>query len=244
MRKVRMFALLVPLCCTLLGEQAKWQRWSEGKAKKVIKEATKVAQLGFWQDFGRLMGGAVTGVKMTGVQITWVTDDVCWAVARISQVQERLTDEETIAVHDEMRAELKGYYAFYVSAFSMWFTHFGGWIGEEVVEAENPKRIFLQHKKDKSVFLRPVKVVRGTLEFTRARYMNQLPSADQDVFILFPRDEDFLEGQKEVEFEIIQEGGKFHLGLQARFSFLRCGKVIFIRAKFKPRKLSEDFGGL
>ncbi len=203
-----------------------WKRWSEGKAKGVVKNATQVEGLSFGKSLGRMFGGALMGgAKMPQVQVTWITDDTCWAWARIRQIQERLTDEEAEQTHDECRSEFADYYAFYVAAYEMVLSQFYVGINPEVTDTSNPNRIFLQHKNDRNTFLRPEKIVEGPLWVTDPKYLSQIPSITSQAIILFPRDKDFLENQKEVEFEMVQEGDK-------------------IRAKFKISKLVEDLEDL
>lgn len=203
-----------------------WKRWSEGKAKGVVKNATQVKGLSTWKTLGRIIGGGLMGgTKMPQVQVTWITDDTCWAWARIRQIQERLTDEEAEQTHDQCRSEFADYYAFYVAAYEIVLTQFYAGISADVTDTSNPNRIFLQHKKDRDIFLRPAKIVEGPLWVTDPKYLNQFPSVTAQAIILFPRDKDFLENQKEVEFEMVQEGDK-------------------IRAKFKISKLVEDLEDL
>jgi len=110
----------------------------------------------------------------------------------------------------------------------MVFTRFYDWhvgVEEDVTDTSNPNRIFLQHKKDRDIFLRPAKVIQEASWLTDPKYLCQFPSVTAQAIILFPRDKDFLENQKEVEFEMVQEGDR-------------------IRAKFKISKLVEDLEDL
>ncbi len=206
-----------------------WKRWSERKARKVVNNATRIQGISFGKLLLRGVGGGLTGVTtMPQVQVTWITDDTCWALARIRQIQERLTDEEAVQVHDQCRSEFADYYAFYVAAYEMVFTRFYVWHGgieEDVTDTSHPNRIFLQHKNDRDIFLRPAKIVQEASWLTDPKYLNQFPSVTSQAIILFPRDKDFLENQKEVEFEMVQEGDK-------------------IRAKFEIKKLVEDLEDL
>jgi len=207
-----------------------WKRWSERKAKRVVNNATRIEGFG---SLGKMLlrgvGGGLTGrMEIPQVQVTWITDDTCWALARIRQIQERLTDEEAEQTHDQCRSEFKDYYAFYVAAYEMVFTRFYGWHGGvkgDVTDTSNPNRIFLQHKNDRDIFLRPAKIVQEPSWLTDSKYLTQFPYVTAQAIILFPRDEDFLENQKEVEFEMVQEGDK-------------------IRAKFEIKKLVEDLEDL
>jgi len=207
-----------------------WKRWSERKARKVVNNATRIEGFGgLGQMLLRGIGGGLTGrMEIPQVQVTWITDDTCWALARIRQIQERLTDEEAVQAHDQCRSEFADYYAFYVAASEIVFTRFYGWHGgvkEDVTDTSNPNRIFLQHKKDRDIFLRPAKIVQEPSWLTDPKYLTQFPSVTAQAIILFPRDKDFLENQKEVEFEMVQEGDK-------------------IRAKFEIKKLTEDLDDL
>jgi len=203
-----------------------WKRWSERKARKVVNNATRIQGISFGKLLLRGVGGGLTGVTtMPQVQVTWITDDTCWALARIRQIQERLTDEEAEQAHDECRSESADYYAFYVSAYEIVLTGFYGGVKGDVTDTSNPNRIFLQHKNDRDIFLRPAKIVEGHLWVTDPKYLSQIPSITSQAIILFPRDKDFLENQKEVEFEMVQEGDK-------------------IRAKFEIKKLVEDLEDL
>jgi len=203
-----------------------WKRWSERKARKVVNNATRIQGISFGKLLLRGVGGGLTGVTtMPQVQVTWITDDTCWALARIRQIQERLTDEEAEQAHDQCRSESADYYAFYVSAYEIVLTGFYGGVKGDVTDTSNPNRIFLQHKNDRDIFLRPAKIVEGPLWVIDPKYLNQFPSVTAQAIILFPRDKDFLENQKEVELEMVQEGDK-------------------IRAKFEIRKLVEDLEDL
>ncbi len=204
-----------------------WKRWSERKAKRVVNNATRI------EGFGgpgtmllRGVGGGLTGrMEIPQVQVTWITDDTCWALARIRQIQERLTDEEAEQAHDECRSESADYYAFYVSAYEIVLAGFYGGVKGDITDTSNPNRIFLQHKNDRDIFLRPAKIVQEPPWPTDPKYLTQFPSVTAQAIILFPRDKDFLENQKEVVFEMVQEGDK-------------------IRAKFKISKLVEDLEDL
>ena len=126
----------------------------------------------------------------------WLTDDVCWAIARIAQIKERRTDEETVNKHDACRdAE---HYALYVSASSMLVGGRNNRIEPHPINTENLGRIFLQHKKNADVFLRPSKVVEPS-----GRVSN-----DEGVIVLFPRDKEFIAGQREIQLELMQENIK------------------------------------
>lgn len=210
MRRATLLALtLIALTASFAYARSDWKDWSEGKAKKVIRNASKLESISFGQTFGRLFGGALAGgAKIPQVQVTWLTDEVCWAVARIRQIQERLSDGDAVQVHDQCRSEFAPYFAIYISSSEIVLTPYFSAYKEDVADTSNPNRIFLQHKNNREVFIRPVKVIRGPLNIVDSKYLNQLPSLDGDAIILFPRDPQFLMNQKEVEFEMVQEGDK------------------------------------
>ena len=88
MKRLTSFLLILTVLTSIApAANQGWQRWSEKKAKGVVKDATQVEGLSTWKTLGRIMGGGLMGgVKMPQVQVTWITDDTCWALARIRQI--------------------------------------------------------------------------------------------------------------------------------------------------------------
>ena len=195
----------------LSAQNKDWRRWSEKDAKKIVKKATTTSSTGI---LGMLKGATVSAVGGHSkvpflVTSIWLTDDVCWAIVRVAQLKERRTDDETIKNHAECRGPAGKYYSIFVSILSSYMSRGRMQIGDDDIDVQNPGRIFLQHKKDKNKFLRPTEIVGvGSLGFG---HVAKLHSDQGGAIILFPRDKTFLDGQKEIQLELPQEGNKIKL---------------------------------
>lgn len=94
----------------------------------------------------------------------------------------------------------------------------------EVVDTRNTNRIFLQSRKNKEIFLRPVKIELMDPAFKDIHRGSDMPSIGQLAVFFFEKDEEFLKkANYELDFEINQTGKN-------------------IRVKLKdPRKMVEGF---
>ena len=195
-RRVLGVCLFLPLSFGMLvGQAPNWQEWSKKDAEKVVEKATEASTFGFRSVFLGSVTAAVGGGigKSSMIFATWLTDDVCWALARIIQIEERRTDQETVARHASCRDKSETHYAITVSAMSL-----SQWRGGRVdfdlesTDTQAQGQMFLQQKKNRQVFLRPAEI-----------------QADHDgTILLFPRDRTFLDGQKEIQFEMVQDGNR------------------------------------
>ena len=192
--------------------------WDKKDARKIINKASYLDG----GAFGETLLGTLTGrtVKTYGL---WLTDDVCWAIAIIVQEEERRTDEEKEGFYKDCRAFAEDYYSIYVSAsiFHVSTSIPVGVVGvrtiPDSIDESNPGRIFLQRRKDKSKFVRPVRLDTPPDYFQYLRgwslaFMTDLDvDVDRDVLIRFPRDESLLEGQKDIDVELRQGGNRQRL---------------------------------
>jgi hypothetical protein len=137
-----------PLLMT--AEDKDWREWSLKDTQNVVFKATRGPERSMGERFGAGIGGATTGVvKMTLIEITWLTDPVIRALVRATQINERLTDEEAIELYEKLRSDYRNYYGFCVSAPSLLAFRNGPILqSEDDVEIANPNRIFLQYPND------------------------------------------------------------------------------------------------
>jgi hypothetical protein len=196
-----------------------WLKWSKRQCNLRMGDSTGATMPGA----GILLGG-----KQTDVLVTWMTDQAWKVMARRRQIDERLTNEETIAYAKSNRDKYKDYYVMLVEAENWWYTGSNTRKTEGlVVDTKNEKTIFLQSRKDKNLFIRPVKVEMQEAEERTIRSSHDVPSVSQNAFILFPRDEEFL---KKADYEI-----ELQMTQQKRV----------VRVKMPdPRKMEEDFSQL
>ena len=196
--------------------------WDRGDARKVIRRSMYIDHGSFGDVFGAavastdLGGGVGAAPKTLGI---WLTDDVCWAIAVVVQHEERRTDEEKQKIYEDCRADASEYYTIYVSA-GWQILHTGG-IRDNVstqIDAFRSGQIFLQHRKNKDRFIRPEKIVTPPLYMIHIEdsvglgaKMAVRPDISNDVLILFPRDDDFVRGQKNIDLELRQGGNKQRL---------------------------------
>ena len=187
---------------TVQAQTSHWKRWSEKDAKKIVKKATEFGGHSGLRMFGNMMKsatiGALGGAKavLMGTQNFWLTDDVCWALARIQQIKERRTDQEVVAIHDECREKSDTHYMLILSAtkIAVWRSYFGGGtqVEQTAVDPEKLGQMFLQHKKNNKIFLRAA----------------EASTFQKGVIVLFPRDDKFMEGQKEIQLQVTEGNGK------------------------------------
>ena len=182
-------------------DKSEWKTWSEKDANKIIKKATKKGQAGFFRGLGNTLGGATISALGGGntkvpfmIESVWLTGNVCWALARITQIKERRTDEETISRHDGCREHSLEHYALTVSTSALRIGRFNSGIEKDRVETEKLGQMFLQHKKNEDIFVRAAQVAES--------------SDDGTIIVLFPRSKELVEGQKEVQLEMVQDGSK------------------------------------
>ena len=121
------------------------KRGQKKDANKIIKKATKTGQAGFFRVWGDMLGGATISALGGGrtkvphmIESVWLTGNVCWALARITQIKERRTDEETISRHDGCREHSLENYALAVSTSAFRMGGLNSGIEKDRVETEKP----------------------------------------------------------------------------------------------------------
>ena len=187
--------------------------WDRGDARKIIKRA-HVTDHG---SFGELFGAAVTSSGSPITHGIWLTDDVCWAIAVFVQHEERRNDEEKEEVYKDCRAYADRYYTIYVSAQAMVFPDFGALNPlPHVIDEHRSGQIFLQQRKNRDKFVRPARIDTPSAYFMHLRIVsNATKMADfdieRDILIRFPRNEELLRGQKDIDLELRQGGNKQRL---------------------------------
>ncbi len=185
--------------------------WDRGDARKVIKRA-HVTDSG---SVGELFAAAATFGVSPRTHGIWLTDDVCWSLGVFVQHEERRTDEEKEAIYKDCRAHASEYYTIYVSA---QIAAGGSPLDTypDVTDTHRVGQIFLQQRKNKDKFVRPARIDTPPDYFMHLRIVsNATKMADfdieRDILIRFPRNEELLRGQKDIDLELRQGGNKQRL---------------------------------
>lgn len=224
---ISLFFLLVQSLPAVAKDGKPWLKWGKRECYGKLWNSRGVNG----QGIGDMFLPEITGDsrKTTYVMVTWITDQAAKAMARIRQMDERLTDQETTEIAEKMREGNRGYYALLVEVSSEWHIPFETIkpSQNEVVDTRNTNRIFLQSRKNKDIFLRPVKIELMDPAFKNIHRGSDMPSIGQSAVFFFERDEEFLKkADYEIDFEINQAGKN-------------------IRVKLKdPRKMVGEFGEL
>ena len=182
--------------------------WDRGDARKIIKRA-HVTDHG---SFGELFAATATFGASPRTHGIWLTDDVCWALAVFVQHEERRTDEEKEAIYKDCRALASEYYTIYVSA----QIFAGGLTYPDVTDTHRVGQIFLQSRKNKDKFVRPARIDTPPDYFMHLKIVSTATKRadldiDRDILIRFPRNEELLRGQKDIDLELRQGDNKQRL---------------------------------
>ncbi len=215
-------------------------KWSIKDVRKVIKGAFRYAPSGVV---------SITEGTHPRLHAIWLTDDVCWAISRIVQHEERRTDTETKEIYDDCRVDAAESYSIYVSAYEDVYSKVPTTRAERQRQRDNGTseqlirhskieqtsshpvavnqrldQIFLQRRDNRDVFVRPTKIDTPQEYFSYLHGYSAGKNFDieRDVIITFPRSLKLVQGAKDIDIQMRQ--GKGQLRLKFKLKNLRANK--------------------
>lgn len=128
----------------LRGADDDFLSWSRSDCNSIVKKASSTGG----SSFGRVLLG-----QMDTVLSFWITDTSAKAVARITQLEERQTNDRTIELYESLRSNSAELHTLVVLTSSIQTSLYGG-VYFTGVAPERLAKIFLEDAKDDSRFLR------------------------------------------------------------------------------------------
>lgn len=215
---------------TVYAQSNNRSKWSNKDARKVIGRALRHAPSG--------LVSIRHDVSLPRLQAVWLTDDVCWAISRIVQYEERRADEEVTEVYEDCRRDAKESYSVYVSAYEVVFSE----VPTTRAERERQRRlntsedrirykkteevssqpaavnhrldqIFLQRRDNRDVFVRPSRIDMPPEYFSYLQNYAKGEHFDteRDVILVFPRNRELVKDAKDIDIQMRQGGRQLRL---------------------------------
>ena len=215
---------------TVYAQSNNRSKWSIKDAHKVIGQALRNAPSGFVS--------IRHDVSSPRLQAIWLTDDVCWAISRTVQYEERRADEEVTEVYEDCRRDAKESFSVYVSAYEVVFSEVPTTRAERARERrmKTPEdqiryektekvssepaainrrvdQILLQRRDNRDVFVRPsrIDVPPEYFSYLQDYAKGEHFDTERDVILVFPRSLELVKDAKDIDIQMRQGGQQLRL---------------------------------